>query len=270
VAAGNVPSCTQGGHSHAKTGGMQNARRVRAPLAVGDRRMAAACPGGARARRAARSAATRGASVVAACRRGTVTVALHCRARRAAIRSTTFQPAARPCEGPRPRREIDDHRRVVRCAAMPSGRPRERRRSRARQHVVGMDARSERRTSETASKRHYGHDAVAQAAAVGVHRRPRAAHDAADRRAAHNDDPRRILRRVDRITRSRIFGGAAAELYGLDSAPDRTTVRAPGHRSAEQNAARSTGVEHAFDCVGRPCDLGLDAEVVQALVRGQQ
>src|SRR5690606_26951270 len=42
-----------------------------------------------------------------------------------------------------------------------------------------------------------------------------------------NDDPNRILRRVDPDLRARIFGGTAAELYGLQSPPDKTTVNAP-------------------------------------------
>jgi uncharacterized protein len=53
-----------------------------------------------------------------------------------------------------------------------------------------------------------------------------------------NDDPRRILRRVDAATRARIFGGTAAELYGLDAVPDRTTVTPPPARAA---ATGSTG-----------------------------
>lgn len=52
-----------------------------------------------------------------------------------------------------------------------------------------------------------------------------------------NDDPRRILRRVDARTRARIFGGTAAELYGLDATPDRATITAPRKRG---RAADST------------------------------
>jgi hypothetical protein len=53
-----------------------------------------------------------------------------------------------------------------------------------------------------------------------------------------NDDPRRILRRVDATTRARILGGTAAELYGLETAPDRTAVRPPRDRG---RATGSTG-----------------------------
>src|SRR3954454_21710808 len=41
-----------------------------------------------------------------------------------------------------------------------------------------------------------------------------------------NDNPRLILRRLDATVRERIFGGTAAELYGLGAPPARTTVTA--------------------------------------------
>jgi predicted TIM-barrel fold metal-dependent hydrolase len=47
-----------------------------------------------------------------------------------------------------------------------------------------------------------------------------------------NDDPRRILRRVDAATRARIFGGTAAELYGLATPADRATITPPRERGA--------------------------------------
>jgi predicted TIM-barrel fold metal-dependent hydrolase len=58
-----------------------------------------------------------------------------------------------------------------------------------------------------------------------------------------NDDPRRILRRVDAATRERIFGGTAAELYGLDDVPDRATVTPPRERGRAPEGTVSGTVE---------------------------
>lgn len=57
-----------------------------------------------------------------------------------------------------------------------------------------------------------------------------------------NDNPNLILRRIDPATRARIFGGTAAELYGLHLAPDRTTVH-PARTLTTPTAPASNRVE---------------------------
>ena len=49
--------------------------------------------------------------------------------------------------------------------------------------------------------------------------------------------------RADAATRERIFGGTAAELYGLDDVPDRATVTPPRERGRAPEGTVSGPVE---------------------------